>query len=694
MKRNITIYLLFFVLPLIVAAQSHQTELDRLTKEMYRLYSSHEVEQFMNITDQLKDACQKAKDEDLYYRTWANQASFAFSKISRDKGIEIAKALNEYSQQHDSKLGIYYSSLITASQSSILRMEIQAEQNYLKALKYKQSFLPHINAAPAYLGLAKIYHNRRDQKKVLEMADKALKEPNLTGPSIVDAWSYRCIAAMYHQGANQKTELNKAYAEWKKVSEKYHYRSLFANDIEIYYARVNGDYEKMLELAQKVKLPQERAQFISYAYEWLGKWEDALKYFKEYKRVSDSINTADIRKQSAEHTMQMDIIRAENEAKKLKLHNQKLRLERQANELEQERLEKEALDLTLKNRDIELSNAAIKLKNDSLDRQAQQSKLSEYQSKLEARQSKEKTERITLWAAISVGLLIITFLCIYLYRRSRHMKDLTVAYDKLETAYEQLEQTTAAKERIESELRIAREIQMSMVPHEFPERPDLDIYASMTPAKEVGGDLYDFLLEDDILYFCLGDVSGKGVPASLFMAQTTRLFRALAKQHMMPATIATRLNNELTEKNDNGMFVTMFIGQLNLITGQFYYCNAGHNPPVIGGDEQQGSFLEMESNAPIGLWPELEYIGEEIASIKGRPLFIYSDGLNEAENIKLEQFGDEHMLDILRHTKFKDARHVVELMEAEVKRHRNGAEPNDDMTIMCLKALNINKIKI
>ena len=124
-------------------------------------------------------------------------------------------------------------------------------------------------------------------------------------------------------------------------------------------------------------------------------------------------------------------------------------------------------------------------------------------------------ERITLWTAIGVGALIIAFLCIYLYRRSRHMKALTAAYDKLETAYEQLEQTTAAKERIESELRIAREIQMSMVPHEFPKRSDLDIYASMTPAKEVGGDLYDYLLEDDILYFCLGDVSGKGVPASL-----------------------------------------------------------------------------------------------------------------------------------------------------------------------------------
>jgi serine phosphatase RsbU (regulator of sigma subunit) len=497
------------------------------------------------------------------------------------------------------------------------------------------------------------------------------------------------MSAMMPEGVDHQVEFNQAYEEWKKVIEKYKAKSSFSDLIEIYHAQVNGNYKQMLELAQTVRNTQDRYRLMAHAYEWLGDWNNALTYFKKYKLVSDSLNSAETRKQTAEHTLQLDVIRAENQAKELLLHNQSLKLAHAQNELEQRRLEEEALNLTLKNRDIELSNAAIKLKNDSLDRQAQQSKLSEYQSKLELEQNKERMERITLWTAIGVGLLIIAFLSIYLYRRSRHMKDLTVAYDKLETAYEQLEQTTAAKERIESELRIARDIQMSMVPHEFPERPDLDLYASMNPAKEVGGDLYDYLLEDNILYFCLGDVSGKGVPASLFMAQTIRLFRALAKQHMMPASIATRLNDELTEKNDNGMFVTMFIGQLNLITGQFHYCNAGHNPPVIGGDEQQGSFLEMEPNAPIGLWPELEYIGEELASIKGRPLFIYSDGLNEAENIKLEQFGDEHMLDILRHTKFKDARHVVELMEAEVERHRNGAEPNDDMTIMCLKALNI-----
>lgn len=287
---------------------------------------------------------------------------------------------------------------------------------------------------------------------------------------------------------------------------------------------------------------------------------------------------------------------------------------------------------------------------------------------------------------IGIIALFLLGMLIFAFFRYRAAKRLEVAHKDLQKAYEQLEETTTAKERIESELRIARDIQMSMVPSIFPEREGLDLYASMTPAREVGGDLYDYLLEEDTLYFCLGDVSGKGVPASLFMAQATRLFRALAKQHQMPATIATRLNEELTEKNDNGMFVTMFIGQMNLTTGHLYFCNAGHNPPVIGGDEQHGSFLEMESNAPIGLWPGIEYIGEEIETIKGRPLFIYSDGLNEAENKNKEQFGDERMLDILRHTDFKSARQVVETLKKEVEHHRDGAEANDDLTIMCIRA--------
>ena len=252
-------------------------------------------------------------------------------------------------------------------------------------------------------------------------------------------------------------------------------------------------------------------------------------------------------------------------------------------------------------------------------------------------------------------------------------------------AAKRLAEVRATQERIENELKIARDIQMSMVPSTFPEREGLDMYASMTPAREVGGDLYGYLLKDDKLYFALGDVSGKGVPASLFMAQATRLFLTLAKQDMMPAEICTRMNDALSgNDNESGMFVTFFLGLVDLTTGHLNFCNAGHNPPVIGGGENHGDFLDMLPNAPIGLWPGLEYEGEEI-DIKGRPLFIYTDGLNEAENTAQEQFGDDHLLTILRNTHFDNARQVIESLQAEVELHRNGAEPNDDMTMMCIR---------
>ena len=251
---------------------------------------------------------------------------------------------------------------------------------------------------------------------------------------------------------------------------------------------------------------------------------------------------------------------------------------------------------------------------------------------------------------------------------------------------EELKETTAQKASIESELNVASNIQMSMLPSVFPDREGLDMYASMTPAKEVGGDLYGYLLKDEKLYFCVGDVSGKGVPASLFMAQVTRLFRTLANQMIQPADICTQMNEALSgEENQTCMFVTLFIGLVDLKTGHLSFCNAGHNPPVIGGGEHHGEFLQMLPNFPIGVMPGLEFQGEEIDSIKGRPLFIYTDGLNEAENREHGQFGDDHLIDILRNTHFDTARQVVETLAAKVEEHRDGAEPNDDLTMMCLR---------
>ena len=292
---------------------------------------------------------------------------------------------------------------------------------------------------------------------------------------------------------------------------------------------------------------------------------------------------------------------------------------------------------------------------------------------------------ITLAIVFAIILLAIVIFGLFRYRAS---KRLAVAHSQLQEAYGQLEETTTAKERIESELRIARSIQMSMVPSQFPDYEGLDMYAVMMPAREVGGDLYGYVMLDTRLYFCVGDVSGKGIPASLFMAQATRLFETLAKQSMMPAEICTRINDALSgDDNENGMFVTMFVGLVDLTTGHLSFCNAGHNPPVIGGTPSQGDFLQMESNAPIGLWPDLQYIGEEIDTIKGRPLLIYTDGVNEAENPQQQQFGDDRLLSILRDTHYDSSRQVIETLTAAVDKHRNGAEPNDDLTVMCIHIL-------
>ena len=308
------------------------------------------------------------------------------------------------------------------------------------------------------------------------------------------------------------------------------------------------------------------------------------------------------------------------------------------------------------------------------------------QKEAEMAAEKDRMERQQWWTRLAVMAALILALLIYIIVRNRMSARLEKAHEELKVAYDRLEETTAVKERMESELRIARNIQMSMVPSVFPDIKGLDMYASMTPAKEVGGDLYHYLQQGDKLYFCVGDVSGKGVPASLFMAQATRLFLTLAKQAMNPAEICTRMNDALSgSDNETSMFVTFWLGLADLTTGHLSFCNAGHNPPVIGRGEGEVAFLGMIPNVPIGILPGMEYQSEEVGSINGQPLFIYTDGLNEAENKENVQFGDDHLLDILRNTRFSSARQLIESLSAEVEAHRQGAEPNDDLTMMCLR---------
>ena len=245
---------------------------------------------------------------------------------------------------------------------------------------------------------------------------------------------------------------------------------------------------------------------------------------------------------------------------------------------------------------------------DSIQSSEARSQMNEFDTELsityaenEAKEQELAKEHLLMIAGGVIAFVVIGFLSVFAYRRNKHMKKLKIVHSKLQDAYDKLEETTAAKERIESELRIARDIQKRMLPHVFPRREDVDLYAMMTPAKEVGGDLYAYALIDNLLYFCVGDVSGKGVPAALYMAEVTRMFRTLVDGKLLPNTIADRLNHALAEDNDQGMFVTMFIGLIDLTTGRMEFCNAGHNPPLLNGE-----YMKMEANAPIGLWPELK----------------------------------------------------------------------------------------
>lgn len=272
------------------------------------------------------------------------------------------------------------------------------------------------------------------------------------------------------------------------------------------------------------------------------------------------------------------------------------------------------------------------------------------------------------------------------------LKDLHDSFEYLQQSLvryiDELKSTTANKERIESELRIAQAIQMGMLPKSFPAFPDRDdiaLAAKIVPAKEVGGDLYDFFIENDKLYFIVGDVSGKGIPASLVMAVTCRLFRSIASFHDKPEEIITSLNDSLSDGNESNMFCTAFLGILDLKTGHLDYCNAGHNAPLVIGGNGNVSAIPVEPNLPLGLFGGFPYQGQETNLGKGTMLYLFTDGVNEAEDKEMNQFGDDRLVSLLQKNAGGEPKEIVETTFAQVQLHADGANQSDDITVMCIK---------
>lgn len=253
---------------------------------------------------------------------------------------------------------------------------------------------------------------------------------------------------------------------------------------------------------------------------------------------------------------------------------------------------------------------------------------------------------------------------------------------------DQLTQTTAANERIKSELSIANNIQQSMMPktHQpLPDRSDIDIYASLVPAKEVGGDLFDYYLYHNKLCFIVGDVSGKGIPAALYMAMTMRVFRIACRHHINSAhEIAEAMGRTLAENNESDMFITAFIGVLDLETNKLGYCNAGHNQPLMVYPDGHCSLLQSESNIPLGILEHFDYEGDSMDFLVGTKMLVYTDGLTEAENPQKKQFGEEQLIHTVEDLTFLSSREIVTTLDSKVRHFANGAEQSDDLTILCI----------
>ena len=277
--------------------------------------------------------------------------------------------------------------------------------------------------------------------------------------------------------------------------------------------------------------------------------------------------------------------------------------------------------------------------------------------------------RIMLILVTGIGLLILGFIVL---RTSRNL--------------ERLRKVNAEKERIGSELRIARDIQMSMIRSRFPEMPEFDLFASIAPAKEVGGDLYDYFVNGEMLYFCIGDVSGKGVPASLLMTVTTSQFRTVSRYLSQPEEIMMAINDQIAEGNEKHMFVTMFIGCLDLKTGHLAYSCGGHNSPLLIG--QSIEQLPVAQKLPVGVISGMKYEMQETQIASGTTLLLYTDGLTEAMNANSELFGGDRMTKTVERLLSEGEatpKSIICGLTYAVKAFAADAEQSDDLTMMAIR---------
>ena len=556
-------------------------------------------------------AAQSDEEEEQLYNNWYDQITYVLGNVSTRKAIDMIGEMRDYADRHDSKYGFFMVTYLSAHVARDMGMYERAEELMLQSIDYKRRNLPQMKPKiQVYYFLTHIYNDRNQGEKAIQALDNALKHSAWSSEDRIALLSLKCDAVAGIEPLDTARFMD-YYGQMRDVVRSNHYEGDVNISAECHHAEFTHDYQRLLDLAEKITNKAERLMFKIAAYDGLGRNQEAIDSFRVYKAWTDKQYNEEMRKLTEMNALELEVARAENETSTLQLHHQRVML-----------------------------------------------------------------------IVIVCGLFIIAvILSAYIYRRLLQMRQLKKAYD-------QLEEVTTQKERIESELRIARTIQLSMVPSVFPIRPDIDIYGCMTPAKTVGGDLYDFFVHDNQLFFCIGDVSGKGVPAALLMTVTKSLFRAFSSNESMPDKIVSRMNDNLSENNKERMFVTLFVGILDLTSGLLRYCNGGHEAPVI--IDKEAHLLPINHIFPVGAVPATSYKMQETVIEPQTTILLYTDGLNEALNADKEKFGKERILNETNRAIQAgqlSPKALIEQLTLSVHQFVGDTEQSDDLTMLAINYL-------
>ncbi len=260
--------------------------------------------------------------------------------------------------------------------------------------------------------------------------------------------------------------------------------------------------------------------------------------------------------------------------------------------------------------------------------------------------------------------------------------------DKIKNYINNLKIATKKEEKIKSELFIANKIQMDMLPiaKECKDKDIIKLYASLTPAKEVGGDFYDFFeLGENKLCFVIADVSGKGVPAALFMAVAISYIRAFSSNTLTPSKIVQKVNDALCINNETSMFVTLFLAIIDQRSGEMLYVNAGHPKPYLFSSNKQTVQLKSKNDPIVGAVEELKYTDFKLNLKKGEKLFLYTDGVNEAFSVNNKQFGEKRVEDTLNNSLALQSEQIIKKMNKNISDFCKNTQQSDDITMLLVE---------